>query len=62
VPDLVGVQLDVAEQRLAARKFEADVQGGGVFKEMFSTLHVVKQSPKAGTYLEQGSAVRIIVK
>jgi hypothetical protein len=61
VPDLVGVQLDVAKQRLAARKFEADVQGGGVFKEMFSTLHVVKQTPKAGTYLEQGSAVRITV-
>jgi beta-lactam-binding protein with PASTA domain len=28
---------------------------------MFSTLHVVKQTPKAGTYLEQGSAVRITV-
>ena len=62
VPDLVGTSLDTARQRLAARKFEADVDGGGVFKEMFSDLHVVKQTPAAGTYLEQGSAVRITVK
>jgi hypothetical protein len=62
VPDLVGTSLDVAKQRLAARKFEADVDGGGVFKEMFSHLHVVKQAPAPGTYLEQGSAVRITVK
>ena len=29
---------------------------------MFSTLHVVKQTPKPGTYLEQGSVVRITVE
>ena len=62
VPDLVGTSLDVAKQRLAGRKFEADVQGGGVFKELLSELHVVKQTPAPGTYLEQGSAVRIMVK
>jgi hypothetical protein len=63
VPDLVGVRLDTAKDRLAARKFEADVEGVGFLGSLWEhDYRVVKQSPAAGTYLEQGSSVRISVE
>ena len=63
VPDLVGQPLDVAKERLAQRKFDADVDGVGFLGGLFEhDYRVVKQNPSAGTYLEQGSSVHIVVK
>lgn len=63
VPDLVGQPLDVAKDRLAQRKFDADVDGVGFLGGLFEhDYRVTEQSPSAGTYLEQGSSVHIVVK
>jgi hypothetical protein len=63
VPDLVGERLDIAKRQLQARKFDADVDGGGllgVIRER--NWRVTKQAPAPGTYLEQGSSVRLTVE
>ena len=62
VPDLVGQRLDVAKERLARAKFEADVDGGGVLGIVVDgNWEVVAQRPPGGTQLEQGSSVRLDV-
>ena len=63
VPQLVGQPLDVARQRLERARFELAVdQGGGVFGVLVEgNWQVIKQSPAAGTKLEQGSTVHVDV-
>jgi hypothetical protein len=63
VPDVVGQRLDIAKRQLEARKFEVDVDGGGllgVIRER--NWRVTEQHPAAGGYLEQGSSVRVTVE
>jgi hypothetical protein len=63
VPDLVGQPLDVAKSRLDRARFEADVTGGGVFGVLDdANWEVVAQQPAAGTFLEQGSTVRVEIR
>jgi hypothetical protein len=63
VPDLMGQPLDTAKERLAVRKFEADVDGVGFLGSLWEDdYRVVEQSPAPGTYLEQGSSVRLTVE
>jgi hypothetical protein len=63
VPDVVGQRLDIAKRQLAARRFSVDVDGGGLFGVIRErNWHVTRQTPAAGTYLEQGSSVRIKVE
>jgi hypothetical protein len=60
VPALVGERLDTAKERLARARFDADVDGGGLFGVLDeSNWEVVEQRPPAGTMLEQGSTVRV---
>jgi hypothetical protein len=63
VPDVVGQRLDIAKRQLQARRFEVDVDGGGllgVIRER--NWRVTEQHPAAGVYLEQGSSVRVKVE
>jgi PASTA domain-containing protein len=62
VPDLVGQPLDVAEARLARARFDVDVRGGGLFGVIDEgNWEVTGQDPAPGTFLEQGSTVRVDV-
>ena len=62
VPNVVGQRLDVAKRQLELRKFEVDVDGGGILGVIReSNWHVTEQRPAPGTYLEQGSSVRVKV-
>jgi hypothetical protein len=64
VPNVVGQRLDIAKRQLELRRFEVDVDGGGgilgVIRER--NWHVSAQRPAAGTYLEQGSSVRVTIE
>jgi hypothetical protein len=63
VPDVVGERLDIAKRRLQARRFEVDVEGGGLLGVLRErNWRVTEQTPAAGQYLEQGSSVRVKVK
>ncbi len=63
VPALVGERLNVAKERLERARFDADVEGGGVFGVLReSNWEVVEQSPPAGRMLEQGSSVRVRIQ
>ena len=63
VPDVVGQRLDIAKRQLALRRFEVDVDGGGLLGVIDdSNWHVTEQAPEPGTYLEQGSSVRLKVE
>jgi hypothetical protein len=63
VPDVVGQPLDIAKRQLALRRFEVDVDGGGLLGVIDeSNWRVVEQAPEPGTYLEQGSSVRLRVE
>jgi beta-lactam-binding protein with PASTA domain len=63
VPDLAGERLDIAKRRLQVRGFEVDVDGGGILGVIRDrNWRVTEQRPAAGTYLEQGSSVRLKVE
>jgi hypothetical protein len=63
VPDVVGERLDIAKRRLEVRRFEVDVEGGGLLGVVQErNWRVTEQRPAAGTYLEQGSSVRLTVE
>jgi beta-lactam-binding protein with PASTA domain len=63
VPNVVGQRLDIAKRQLELRRFEVDVDGGGVLGVIRErNWHVTRQQPAAGTYLEQGSSVRVTVE
>ena len=63
VPDVVGTRLDIAKRQLQARKFQVDVDGGGLLGVVRErNWRVTEQTPAAGQYLEQGSSVRVKVK
>jgi PASTA domain-containing protein len=63
VPDVVGQRLDIAKRQLELRKFEVDVDGGGILGVIRErNWHVTRQRPAPGTYLEQGSSVRVTVE
>lgn len=62
VPDLVGLPLPDARDRLDAAGFDADVQGLGLFGGLFEgDYSVTGQLPAAGTFLERGGTVRVEV-
>jgi beta-lactam-binding protein with PASTA domain len=63
VPQLVGQPLDVARQRLERAGFQLAVDhGGGVLGVLVEgNWQVTKQTPAAGTKLEQGSTVHVDV-
>ncbi len=62
VPELVGLPLPDARDRLRAAGFNADVQGLGLFGGLFeSDYQVTGQLPAAGTFLERGGTVRLLV-
>jgi hypothetical protein len=63
VPNVVGQRLDIAKRQLELRRFEVDVDGGGVLGILRErNWHVTSQRPAAGTYLEQGSSVRVTIE
>jgi beta-lactam-binding protein with PASTA domain len=63
VPDVVGERLDIAKRQLEVRRFEVDVEGGGILGVVQErNWRVTEQRPAAGTYLEQGSSVRLTVE
>jgi beta-lactam-binding protein with PASTA domain len=64
VPQLVGQPLDVARQRIERARFDLVVdQGGGIFGVLVEgNWQVTKQTPAAGTLLEQGSTVHVDVE
>ena len=63
VPDVVGQPLDIAKRQLALRRFEVDVDGGGLLGVLDeSNWRVTEQAPEPGTYLEQGSSVRLKIE
>jgi hypothetical protein len=63
VPKVVGQRLDIAKRQLELRRFEVDVDGGGLLGVVNErNWRVTKQQPAPGTYLEQGSSVRVTVE
>jgi hypothetical protein len=63
VPDVVGQRLDIAKRQLGLRQFEVDVDGGGLLGVLDEdNWRVTEQTPEPGTYLEQGSSVRVTVE
>ena len=63
VPDVVCQRLDIAKRQLALRQFEVDVDGGGLLGVIDEdNWRVTEQAPEPGSYLEQGSSVRLKVE
>jgi hypothetical protein len=62
VPSLVGLPLDVAEQRLDELGLRPSEEGTGIFGVLFpSDWDVCATSPAAGTTVTPGSTVRLQV-
>ncbi|MBI5104218.1 MAG: PASTA domain-containing protein [Solirubrobacterales bacterium] len=62
VPDLVGLPLDEALDRLQAAGLDVDVNGGGLFGIVDeSAWAVTAQDPIGGTEVEQGETVTLDV-
>jgi beta-lactam-binding protein with PASTA domain len=62
VPDVVGLRLDVARDRIEDDGFAVERSGGGLFGVVVeSNWQVESQSPPAGTQLVRGAAVELLV-
>jgi len=62
VPDVVGLRLDVARDRLEGEDFAVKRSGGGLFGIVVeSNWRVESQTPPAGTRLPRGASVELFV-
>jgi beta-lactam-binding protein with PASTA domain len=62
VPDVVGLRLDVARDRIEDDGFEVERSGGGVFGVVVeSNWQVESQTPAGGTRLARGATVELFV-
>jgi Glucodextranase, domain B/PASTA domain len=63
VPDLAGLEVNEAQEELAAAGLELEVeQGGGLLDELFSGEPVVcEQHPEEGEEVRRGSMVEVLV-
>lgn len=62
VPDVVGLRLDVARDRLEAEGLEVERSGGGLFGVVVeSNWQVDAQTPTAGIRLARGARVELFV-
>ncbi len=62
VPDVVGLRLDVARERLEGDGFDVETSGGGVLGIVVeSNWQVDAQTPTAGTRGEPGATVEVFV-
>jgi beta-lactam-binding protein with PASTA domain len=62
VPDVVGLRLDVARERIEGDGFEVKRSGGGLFGVVVeSNWQVESQTPAAGARLARGAAIELFV-
>lgn len=62
VPNVVGLRLDVARDRIEGEGFEVERSGGGLFGVVVeSNWQVERQAPAAGTRLAHGATVELAV-
>jgi beta-lactam-binding protein with PASTA domain len=62
VPDVVGLRLDVARERVEGEGFVVKRSGGGLFGIVVeSNWQVQSQTPPAGTRLAHGTTVELVV-
>ena len=62
VPDVVGLRLDVARERLEGDGFDVEPSGGGVLGIVVEpNWEVQAQTPPAGTRSDRGAAVEVFV-
>jgi len=62
VPDVVGLRLDIARDRIEREGFEVERSGGGLFGVVVeSNWQVERQTPAAGTRLAHGATVELVV-
>lgn len=62
VPDVVGLRLDVARERIEREGFEVERSGGGLFGVVVeSNWQVESETPPAGTHLARGATVELVV-
>jgi hypothetical protein len=62
VPDVVGLRLDVARERIERDGFAVKRSGGGLFGVVVeSNWQVASQTPAAGTRLARGATVELSV-
>jgi len=62
VPDVVGLRLDVARDRVEQEGFDVERSGGGLFGVVVeSNWQVDDQTPAAGTQLVRGATVELHV-
>jgi beta-lactam-binding protein with PASTA domain len=62
VPDVVGLRLDVARERVQQEGYDVERAGGGLFGVVVeSNWQVDDQTPPAGTELARGATVELHV-
>ncbi len=62
VPDVVGLRLDIARDRVEGDGFAVKRSGGGLFGVVVeSNWQVASQTPAAGTRLARGATVELFV-
>jgi len=62
VPDVVGLRLDDARDRIEGDGFEVERSGGGLFGVVVeSNWQVERQTPAGGTRLARGATVELFV-
>jgi hypothetical protein len=63
VPDVVGLRLDVARERIEQEGYDVERSGGGLFGVVVeSNWQVDGQTPTAGTQLTRGATVELHVE